>query len=81
MPTAGPFKVILAKGTGDLVDSATGFTNVFVANIFLVFDLTKSQWKPRGRIIDEEGRVKLGHNRHDREFSKHQTLKRSKLPY
>ncbi|KYN28830.1 hypothetical protein ALC57_01793 [Trachymyrmex cornetzi] len=39
MPTAGPFKDILAKGTGDLVDSATGFANVFVVNIFLVFEL------------------------------------------
>jgi len=37
MPTVGPFKDILAKG--DLVDSATGFANVFVVNIFLVFEL------------------------------------------
>ncbi|TGZ37142.1 Uncharacterized protein DBV15_05851 [Temnothorax longispinosus] len=45
MPTAGPFKGILAKGTGDLVDPATGFANTFVADIFLVFGLAKSQRK------------------------------------
>jgi len=30
MPTAGPFKGILAKGTGDLVDPATGLANAFI---------------------------------------------------
>lgn len=48
MPTAGPFKGILAKGTGDLVDPATGFANAFVADIFLVFGLAKSRRKLTG---------------------------------
>lgn len=42
---AGPFKGILAKGTGNLVDLTTGFANTFVANYFLVFGLAKSQRK------------------------------------
>jgi len=45
MPTAGPFKGILAKGAGDLVDPATGFASVFVTDHFLVFGLAKSRRK------------------------------------
>ncbi|EZA51120.1 hypothetical protein X777_10441 [Ooceraea biroi] len=51
MPTAGPFKGILAKGAGDLVDPATGFTSAFVADPFLVFGLAKWQRKSAGSQV------------------------------